>query len=101
MMAVLVARLRGNDWLYSYLRGFYADASRPFGVNNLVFKDVGMPHVLAELQGVCADKPQMGGHEDRGTHDDGCKKLAVEGTQTKEEYDETEEDVDDAEYISD
>ncbi len=47
----LVARVRGADWLYTYLRGFYADESRPYGVNNVVFKDVGMPHVLAGLQG--------------------------------------------------
>lgn len=48
----LVARVRGADWLYTYLRTFYEDPSRPFGVNNEVFKDVGMPHVLQELQGV-------------------------------------------------
>lgn len=48
----LVARVRGADWLYTYLRNFYADPKRPFGVNNLLFKDVGMPHVLQELQGL-------------------------------------------------
>ncbi|MCG3721239.1 cytochrome c1 [Vibrio cincinnatiensis] len=47
----LVARVRGVDWLYTYLRSFYADPSRPFGVNNIVFPSVGMPHVLEELQG--------------------------------------------------
>lgn len=47
----LEARLRGADWLYNYLLGFYEDPSRPWGVNNVIFKDVGMPHVLAELQG--------------------------------------------------
>ncbi|UTM57683.1 cytochrome c1 [Photobacterium sp. CCB-ST2H9] len=47
----LVARVRGSDWLYTYLRSFYADPNRPFGVNNLVFPSVGMPHVLEELQG--------------------------------------------------
>jgi ubiquinol-cytochrome c reductase cytochrome c1 subunit len=48
----LVARVRGTDWLYTYLRSFYADPSRPFGVNNVVFPSVGMPHVLEELQGI-------------------------------------------------
>ena len=48
----LVARARGTDWLYTYLRTFYADPSRPWGVNNKVFKDVGMPHVMLELQGL-------------------------------------------------
>lgn len=47
----LVARVRGEDWVYSYLKGFYKDPSHPFGVNNTVFPSVGMPHVLEELQG--------------------------------------------------
>lgn len=47
----LMARVRGADWLYTYLKSFYADDKRPFGVNNSLFKDVGMPHVLAPLQG--------------------------------------------------
>ncbi len=47
----LIARSRGADWLYSYLRGFYLDEARPFGVNNRVFKDVAMPNALWELQG--------------------------------------------------
>jgi ubiquinol-cytochrome c reductase cytochrome c1 subunit len=48
----LVARLRGEDWVYTYLRSFYVDEKRPFGVNNVVFPDVGMPHVMADLQGL-------------------------------------------------
>ena len=47
----LVARVRGADWLYTYLRTFYEDPSRPWGVNNKVFPNVGMPNVLADLQG--------------------------------------------------
>ncbi len=47
----LISRVRGADWLYTYLKSFYADSNRPFGVNNSLFKDVGMPHVLAPLQG--------------------------------------------------
>jgi len=41
----------GADWLYSYLRSFYRDPSRPTGWNNTVFPNVGMPHVLWQLQG--------------------------------------------------
>ncbi|MBF2758808.1 MAG: cytochrome c1 [Ectothiorhodospiraceae bacterium AqS1] len=50
----LIARSRGADWLYSYLVTFYADPdpSRPFGVNNVIFGDVGMPHALQSLQGL-------------------------------------------------
>jgi ubiquinol-cytochrome c reductase cytochrome c1 subunit len=47
----VIARARGVDWLYTYLRSFYLDPSRVTGVNNLVFPDVGMPNVLWELQG--------------------------------------------------
>jgi len=53
----IIARARasesgsGADWLYTYLRGFYRDESRPTGWNNAVFANVGMPHVLWELQG--------------------------------------------------
>ncbi|PKO90935.1 MAG: cytochrome c1 [Betaproteobacteria bacterium HGW-Betaproteobacteria-1] len=45
------ARARTADWLYTYLRGFYRDDSRPTGWNNVAFANVGMPHVLWELQG--------------------------------------------------
>lgn len=49
----LVTRAHGGpDWVYTYLRTFYTDPARPWGVNNKVFPDVGMPHVLLELQGV-------------------------------------------------
>jgi ubiquinol-cytochrome c reductase cytochrome c1 subunit len=41
----------GADWLYTYLRTFYRDPSRPTGWNNTTFPNVGMPHVLWELQG--------------------------------------------------
>jgi ubiquinol-cytochrome c reductase cytochrome c1 subunit len=47
----VTARARGASWLYTYFMTFYRDPSRPTGVNNLAFKDVGMPHVLWELQG--------------------------------------------------
>jgi len=55
----LVARARGTDWLYTYLRSFHADESRPWGVNNRVFPDVGMPHAMLDLQGLpgCAMGP--------------------------------------------
>jgi ubiquinol-cytochrome c reductase cytochrome c1 subunit len=41
----------GTDWLYTYLRTFYRDASRPTGWNNVVYPNVGMPHALWQLQG--------------------------------------------------
>ncbi|QBG36805.1 cytochrome c1 [Litorilituus sediminis] len=77
----LEARLRSPDWIYTYLRSFYIDESRPFGVNNTLFKDVGMPHVLQDLQGV-------------STIDENGKLLPAQGgTLTAEEYDEVVRDL--------
>ena len=48
----LVTSLRSSEWVYTYLKSFYVDNSRPLGVNNKVYENVGMPNVLANLQGV-------------------------------------------------
>jgi cytochrome c1 len=59
----LEAGLRGPDWVYTYLKSFYIDESRPLGVNNKVYENVGMPHVLVDLQGtpqsVCRQIPYV------------------------------------------
>ena len=90
----LVARVRGNDWLYTYLRTFYLDSSRPFGVNNQVFGNVGMPNVLWELQGW--QKPVY----KTVTDDDGHEHQVLEGlelveagAQTPAEFDRTVRDL--------
>ena len=46
----LETRLRGDDWVYTYLLTFYEDPSRPWGANNLVLANAAMPHVLHNLQ---------------------------------------------------
>jgi ubiquinol-cytochrome c reductase cytochrome c1 subunit len=77
----LVARSRasgsgsGADYLYTYLRNFYRDDTRPTGWNNLVFPNVGMPHVLWELQGQRAAKFV----EEPDPHDAGKKVHKFEG----------------------
>ncbi len=48
----LIARARGTDYLYSYMKGFYVDKTRPWGVNNLYLPSAAMPDVLAQLQGL-------------------------------------------------
>lgn len=48
----MVDRVRGTTWVYNMLKGFYVDEDRPFGVNNLVFENIAMPHALVGLQGV-------------------------------------------------
>lgn len=89
----LIARSRssefgsGADWLYSYLRTFYRDPTRPTGWNNLVFENVGMPHVLWELQGDLAlhldkSKDTHGNPVDHKT-----LQLAKPGKLNQSEYD--------------
>ena len=57
----LVTRWRSPDWVYTYLKTFYADSTRPYGVNNLMFPSTAMPHVLADLQGLA--QPIMAEHQ--------------------------------------
>ncbi len=84
----VIARSRSPEWLYTYFRTFYVDDSRPFGVNNATFIDVGMPHVLWELEGT--KEAIFEDHE----ADDGSKvkvivgyKELTKGSRTKVEYD--------------
>ena len=90
----LIARQRnsasgsGADWVYTYLRSFYRDPERPTGWNNTVFANVGMPHVLWELQGQqVAEMHGEAGHEE--------VKLSLEkpGRMTPAEYDEAVADL--------
>ncbi|MCE1238930.1 MAG: cytochrome c1 [Azonexaceae bacterium] len=72
----------GADWLYTYLRSFYRDDKRPTGWNNVVFENVGMPHILWELQGT-----QVLNHE---THK---LELEVPGKLSPAEYDKAVSDL--------
>ncbi|QQG46895.1 MAG: cytochrome c1 [Candidatus Azosocius agrarius] len=47
----LVTRYRSSDWVYTYLKSFYEDTNKIWGVNNLIFPDVAMPHILNNIQG--------------------------------------------------
>jgi len=70
----MVTRVRSPEWVYTYLRNFYTDPNRPFGVNNKVFPDVGMPHALLDLQGLqtCAPGPEK-------AHNGGIKEDPLTG----------------------
>lgn len=98
----LEARLRGPDWVYTYLRSFYKDESRPWGVNNAVFPDVGMPNVLQDLQGEvvnhCTPEEMLAeqGKVDplTGKAIGGCKSITPEsGSMSPEEFDRTVYDL--------
>jgi len=69
-------RARGADWVYSYMRSFYRDDTRPTGWNNTVYDKVAMPHVLYELQG-----------EQTLNHETHALELSKPGKLSVEEYD--------------
>ena len=60
----VIARSRGADWLYTYMRSFYRDPSRPTGWNNTTFPSVAMPHALWDLQGEQELKEEAGKNHD-------------------------------------
>lgn len=80
----------GADWIYTYLRTYYKDDSRPTGWNNMVFPSVGMPHVLWELQGVRTAKfvEEKDAHDESKTvHKFGGFEKVSAGTLSPAEYD--------------
>jgi ubiquinol-cytochrome c reductase cytochrome c1 subunit len=84
----------GVDYLYTYLRGFYKDDTRPTGWNNIVFHNVGMPHVLWELQGIqkpvyVDEKDEEGKVERKLDH----LEIATPGKMSKQDYDNTVADL--------
>jgi ubiquinol-cytochrome c reductase cytochrome c1 subunit len=89
----LMAKERGVDYIYSYLRGFYADKTRPWGVNNLYLSGTAMPHVLYERQGL--QKPVFKNEPDA----QGAKMVLVgvepmtPGSMKPEEYDQFVRDI--------
>ncbi len=88
----VIARSRGTDWLYTYLRTFYRDEKSPTGWNNLAFPNVGMPHVLWQLQGIQVMKTESEEHEG---HMIEHRKLVLEksGSLSTREYDKLTRDL--------
>lgn len=85
----LIARARGADYLYTFLKSFYLDPTRTTGVNNTMLPGTAMPHVLWELQGY--QKAVYEGQSD-AAHDAVHKKftgfeLVQKGSLTPQEYD--------------
>jgi len=98
----LVARARNPEWLYTFLRNFYRDDTRPYGVNNKVFENVGMPHVLLPLQGLqdCAPsaghtevEPLSGTQMQADIDHCGSLEIADAGSLSEEEFDATVYDL--------
>lgn len=90
----LVAKARGVDWIYAYLKSFYKDPSRPIGWNNTVFKDVTMPNVLWELQGIQEAKfDEHKAENGMVSHEFKKFKKISDGTMSDEEFDNTVRDI--------
>jgi ubiquinol-cytochrome c reductase cytochrome c1 subunit len=90
----LVARAKGADYVYSFLKGFYVDKTRPWGVNNLYLASAAMPHVLEYLQG--SQKPVFKNEPD----DHGSARMVLVGVDSMtpgalkpEEYDQFVRDI--------
>ena len=90
----LMCRERGVDYCYSFLKGFYVDKTRPWGVNNLYLPGAAMPHVLASLQGL--QKPVFKNEPD----DRGSARMVLVGVESMtpgalkpEEYDQFVRDI--------
>ena len=87
----LIARVRGNDWIYTYLKSFYLDETRPVGWNNTVFPNASMPNPLWQMQGL-----QHGvlGKKD-ATGEAHVERLALTqpGAQNAEQFDQTVRDI--------
>jgi len=99
----LIARSRadgakgsGADYVYTYMRSFYRDEARPTGWNNTAFPNVGMPHVLWELQG--QQRPLMAEEKDphdpkKTTHIFKGFELTTPGALTPRQYDDSVADL--------
>lgn len=115
----LEGRSKGPDWIYSYLKSFYVDHSRPLGWNNTLFPGASMPNVLWEMQGLShaifepKEKKQESCSGDTGGCKNGlrevehCKagtteidgkclvhlEVVTPGTQNAQQFDETVRDL--------
>ena len=105
----MITRYKSPEYVYNYLKTFYVDDSRPYGANNKVFENVGMPNVLLELQGVqrdaCVQVPKIaenGGEmrdplvPGKAITEEKCGQLVVDegtGAYSAEEFDQAVYDL--------
>jgi ubiquinol-cytochrome c reductase cytochrome c1 subunit len=94
----LMARARGTDYVYNFLKGFYLDPDSPTGVDNRVLGGTSMPHVLWELQGY---QTAVFSTDEKGTTHFEHFEQETPGSMSTEEFDEFARDtVNFLEYIS-
>ena len=87
----VIARVRGSDWIYTYLKSFYLDESRPVGWNNKLFANASMPNPLWEMQGL--QQPVYGKKTATGEMPVEGFTVSQPGTQSAEQFDQTVRDI--------
>ncbi|MES2858774.1 MAG: cytochrome c1 [Pseudomonadota bacterium] len=87
----VISRVRGSDWIYTYLKSFYLDESRPVGWNNTLFANASMPNPLWELQGL--QQPVFGKKSATGEAPVEGFSMSQEGSQSAAEFDQTARDI--------
>ena len=87
----VIARVRGADWIYTYLKSFYLDESRPLGWNNTLFANASMPNPLWELQGV--QQPVHGKKSAAGEVPVEGFTISQPGSQSREQFNQTVRDI--------
>jgi ubiquinol-cytochrome c reductase cytochrome c1 subunit len=85
------SKLGGPDWVYTYLKSFYLDETRPLGWNNTLFPNASMPNPLWELQGL--QHAEFGQPDEAGERPVEALKVAQAGRQTPEQFDQTVRDI--------
>ena len=87
----LISRVRGSDWIYTYLKSFYLDESRPLGWNNQLFPNASMPNPLWELQGL--QHAEFGEPDETGTRHPERLVVSGPGRLSAVEFDQTVRDI--------
>ena len=94
----LIARARGTDYVFNFLKGFYLDPDSPTGVDNRVLAGTSMPHVLWELQGF---QNAVFSTDENGIEHFESFEQVTPGSMSAEDYDEFVRDTTNfLEYIS-
>ena len=87
----LISRVRGSDWVYTYLKSFYLDESRPLGWNNKLFPNASMPNPLWEMQGL--QHAEFGKADAAGERPVEALKVTQPGNVPPQAYDQAVRDV--------
>jgi ubiquinol-cytochrome c reductase cytochrome c1 subunit len=87
----VISRVRGPDWIYTYLKSFYLDETRPLGWNNTLFANASMPNPLWELQGL--QQPVHGKQTASGERPVEGFTISQPGTQDAARFDQTVRDI--------